>query len=1420
MKRNELLAKSLTLGLAVATAATSMSVPGGLLAPETVYAEETEGGTTANDSASKVTLSSQNVREYFALSDQPIVAVPLKEQVVTEVKGPDVKCVKEGTSVIDEGLYGKLTITFKDSEKNDVQKKDLKVGKTYNAYINVDGNGSVLAAADEPVNLGEVTVYEDLGDNATLTYKDGADDETGVTDLASKEFKNNVVISVPYGATISTSSTVGADTSVTIPRGNIVSGSLPVVLYVKKDNTTYAKIVTLNFAQKAAPSEMTGTASITTAQGEAISKLVIGDTVKAKYEGSDAKSLKYQWYRVPTEGEAQAITDATKETYTVTTADLGCKLKVVVSDADLSGTKDASTSVTVAKKDYKGEAPKFGENCFDKAARTLTTTVADGTTAAQLEYSLDGGKTWVNGNVENSILTVDGTSAALKLTAQAYNANAIQIRVAETDDTEASEAATYTTAIPRKGVDLSTATVKINNAAETEFTYTGKDVITSVAVDGLDGTKYKVYYTDSKATEAGTNTVAPTAVGDYKLWIVPASEDSEDCYGSKSVDFSIKAITVDETNKDSYIEYAGLKNLTLTYNGNGQCDDDFFDAVYPKDKELIPEWEILFKKTTDQTGKYLDDIVDAGTYNVYVGINLKNIKTTEPVQIGTVTIAPYETKASDITVEGNASTYYGGEVLYQKMNVNDLLDWEKVKLTYKQVENGNGDKVTDAEAFEKAPENAGKYDIYVAYVDDDLNCKNLDATKTGAQIVITKADKKVTAGQLVVNSGDDKEQSIDLKAIVNELTCTGVDQTIKANVTSDDGYFAADGLKYADGVIKVKLDTAKTGNLPDNTKATIHVDFGNSFNNYKVAFDIPVVITTKKVANITIANATNGILGTYGEVPEQLTFTISGVEDLNLTEKTDTDIKSACLEKYGNSNWAFGCTIYNQNGEEVKSIENAGTYSVHVTYWDSECYGEITDVIVVEPKEIEQTADFNGILSLGTASFAYNFENQYDAIKKLVQLDAKDGVGSGDYVVVIKKGDSETEDASDAGSYGVYIAFNHGNYTTSGKLVQLGTVDIAENKDAITLDVAKDGTPIVKVGSRTIPNETLQTIQYFDEKGNELKVKPTAAGKYKVKVTYTNSNLENKLDGAVKEFTITSGSSSGSSSSGGSTSGGSSAGGGAATTPSKDDTKKDDTKKDTTTKTETKPDGTKVTTTETKAADGSVQTKIELKNDTAGVDATVNVAKDAQGKVTGVTADVNQTATGKQTAISAATVAQITEAAGTKDVEITTKTVDANGKTVREVTVNASDLTAGKKLKVVAIDPKTGEKTLVNKTTYKVAADGSLALNNLGNDSYEVVTPAEEKALTKEILASIRPEKTKQNVTAGKKAEFALDDALSMDNVAKIIYKTGKKSVATVNADGTITAKKAGKVTIKAVVTLNNGKKKTVKMTITVKKKK
>ena len=74
----------------------------------------------------------------------------------------------------------------------------------------------------------------------------------------------------------------------------------------------------------------------------------------------------------------------------------------------------------------------------------------------------------------------------------------------------------------------------------------------------------------------------------------------------------------------------------------------------------------------------------------------------------------------------------------------------------------------------------------------------------------------------------------------------------------------------------------------------------------------------------------------------------------------------------------------------------------------------------------------------------------------------------------------------------------------------------------------------------------------------------------------------------------------------------------------------------------------------------------------------------------------------------------------------------------------------------------------------------------------------------------------RQKTKKVKTTEFKLDSELNQNNVKKVTYKTSKKSIATVNKNGKIKANRKGTVTIKAIVTLKNGKTKTVSMKIAV----
>lgn len=221
-----------------------------------------------------------------------------------------------------------------------------------------------------------------------------------------------------------------------------------------------------------------------------------------------------------------------------------------------------------------------------------------------------------------------------------------------------------------------------------------------------------------------------------------------------------------------------------------------------------------------------------------------------------------------------------------------------------------------------------------------------------------------------------------------------------------------------------------------------------------------------------------------------------------------------------------------------------------------------------------------------------------------------------------------------------------------------------------------------------------------------------------------------------------------------------------------------------------------------------------------GTTATVTVTKDASGKVTAeaaVAATGKTSKTGVKATVNADVIQAVTEAAGTKDVTITQEVKKADGTTAYTLQVNAADVKAGAKLAVMKKDEKTGELVLVNRKAYKVAKDGSVSLTFKGEGTYVVKTQAEVKAEVKQIAKTVKPAKTTVNVATKKTTVFKWNKKLNMENVAKITYKSSKKSVVSVNKNGKITGKKKGTGKVTAEVTLKDGTKKTVKMKVKVK---
>lgn len=204
-------------------------------------------------------------------------------------------------------------------------------------------------------------------------------------------------------------------------------------------------------------------------------------------------------------------------------------------------------------------------------------------------------------------------------------------------------------------------------------------------------------------------------------------------------------------------------------------------------------------------------------------------------------------------------------------------------------------------------------------------------------------------------------------------------------------------------------------------------------------------------------------------------------------------------------------------------------------------------------------------------------------------------------------------------------------------------------------------------------------------------------------------------------------------------------------------------------------------------------------------------------KITSVEVKGIEKKSGISTSISAETVKNITDKAGTTDVTIKQEVKKADGSTAYTVEVKAADIKAGNCLKLLKKDAKTGKLVLVDKKNYTVSKDGSIDLTMKTDGDYVLLNSTDAKAAANEIKKTVKATKSSTNVKQKKATEFPWSNKLNMENVEKITYTSSKKSVITVNKNGKITAKKKGTAKVKAVVTLKDGTVKTVTMQVKVK---
>jgi hypothetical protein len=221
--------------------------------------------------------------------------------------------------------------------------------------------------------------------------------------------------------------------------------------------------------------------------------------------------------------------------------------------------------------------------------------------------------------------------------------------------------------------------------------------------------------------------------------------------------------------------------------------------------------------------------------------------------------------------------------------------------------------------------------------------------------------------------------------------------------------------------------------------------------------------------------------------------------------------------------------------------------------------------------------------------------------------------------------------------------------------------------------------------------------------------------------------------------------------------------------------------------------------------------------------ATVTIQKSGDGTVTDAAVAIDKTGATKDGGVQATftnkVMGQVNDILGdaVKDATITMSVKDEQGSDCYSVTINSAELTPNNTLYIYKQD-ENGNYVIVNAKEYTTDAKGQLKLNIKSKNDFVLLNEQEANAATKAVLSTVKATKTKATVSKSKTTTMKLDGGLNMANVKSVVYKTSKSSVAAVNKKtGKITAKKSGKATVSAVVTLKNGTKKTVKMTINVK---
>ncbi|MFW5676798.1 MAG: hypothetical protein ACOCNL_11040, partial [Acetivibrio ethanolgignens] len=471
MKRNSLLAKSLTLGLAVATAAASMSTPGGLVVPVTAYAQEdTQNTQNTQDTPTNDSDSTADKKELTGTVKLE-GTMTVGETLTVTVEGGDASSEGYEYFWYRVGIADGKELSAGDIHGAENNKYTLQVAdagcKIWVGVRHKDRSGFLDKKTDEIVALKECKIS--LGEAASVfgevTEPYGKKSlAVTIPDAAKSE---PVEYSVDGGKTWEDLSVASDSGKASIPLANKAYLTETIWVRVKQNNTTgTAASAPVKYAKPIRATLILGI-SIDNA-------LKYGEEITAKvefiYEEQKDAALKYQFYYVKN-GQTTPIGAASSTaTLKLDKADyIGAKIKVKVTAEGYDGQAELTTNATVGKADARPVADPSIESKEQKdETYTYTLTAMDG---AGAKYAV----------VEGTYATVQEAQTAQKYI-QWKNERAF-------DGLEANKAYTFFVTYDQQDTTHELSEIKYLNVTVDKLKHPALTLKVTVEPEGGDGDK-------------------------------------------------------------------------------------------------------------------------------------------------------------------------------------------------------------------------------------------------------------------------------------------------------------------------------------------------------------------------------------------------------------------------------------------------------------------------------------------------------------------------------------------------------------------------------------------------------------------------------------------------------------------------------------------------------------------------------------------------------------------------------------------------------------------------------------------------------------------------------------------------------------------------------------------------------------------